>query len=208
MPWIHSINLTPDGTVLAAVPSLREFHTPTGGLSSSFWPVQATEGITVFLRFVIRFFHHAINVLDYLANHWDEYSDDDGLGEVIGTAMHQYSLVQVLLLYAVKDTLCDLLQLHAKWGRYVRGESGTINERTQKPYRAWLRQPMGGTLTIPLREGTLPRLAIADKCPEVLIEGNVGTLFRHRATIWIFLFVFIAVGLSLKKGNIKFSRAS
>lgn len=32
-----------------------------------------------------------------------------------------------------------------------------------------------------------------------LFEGNVGTLFRHRAPVWIVLFLFIAVGLSVGK---------
>lgn len=32
-----------------------------------------------------------------------------------------------------------------------------------------------------------------------LIEGNVGTIFRHRSIIWVFIFVFIAIGVDVKK---------
>jgi len=32
-----------------------------------------------------------------------------------------------------------------------------------------------------------------------LIEGNAGTLFRHRCPLWVLLFVFVAVGFDIKK---------
>lgn len=64
--------------------------------------------------------------------------------------------------------------LETSWGRYVREKSEIINERTEKPLKAWKRIPSGGAVSIIVQEGLISSLIPDDSCPEVIIQGTIS----------------------------------
>jgi hypothetical protein len=72
------------------------------------------------------------------------------------------------------DENVDKIQIEARWGRYERGESEQINEKTGRPFRAWKRIPSGGIQDISLRNRVIEPIIVDDECSEVIIKGSVS----------------------------------
>jgi hypothetical protein len=74
------------------------------------------------------------------------------------------------------------LRLTARWGRYVRMASETLETETGRARRVWKREPIEATSPlIPLGEGAIPKWSPDLKTPDVWVEGRV----RARAEQWI-----------------------
>ncbi len=73
------------------------------------------------------------------------------------------------------DSTVENLELIANWGRYERTESQRINDNTEKPFRCWKRIPSGGTTIIPLNKQKIEPSVIDKQCPEILVQGSIGS---------------------------------
>lgn len=86
------------------------------------------------------------------------------------------------------DATIKSVELQANWGRYERGESQRINEKTGKPFRAWRRIPSGGTVSIDLDQASIGPIVIDRDCPDVIIQGSVNaTLDKGDRLVTLFL---------------------
>ncbi len=74
------------------------------------------------------------------------------------------------------------LHVEASWGQYLREvKENQTNKKTGKPIRVWKRNPRGGTVEVPLKDGTVKRASFDARSPGVFLQG----LMRHRNTHWI-----------------------
>ncbi|AFZ67167.1 DISARM system helicase DrmA [Deinococcus peraridilitoris] len=66
------------------------------------------------------------------------------------------------------------VEVEATWGRYERRESERhVNERTEKPLRAWKRRPSGGKFALHLAGDVVEPVAPDPACPSVVVRGRV-----------------------------------
>lgn len=72
------------------------------------------------------------------------------------------------------DATVDSIEVYANWGRYVRGKSDQIDERTGKSRRAWKRIPSGGITNIALGERVIQPIAVDKDCPTVFLQGTIS----------------------------------
>jgi hypothetical protein len=71
------------------------------------------------------------------------------------------------------DGSVETLEIDARWGRYVRGDSEEQTTEDGKPLRAWKRIPSGGRISLSLKAGTIKPVAPDANCPRVLVQGTV-----------------------------------
>ena len=95
------------------------------------------------------------------------------------------------------DSSVENIEVQAKWGRYERGESEKINEKTGKAKRAWKRIPSGGTTVISLNKAMQP-VAIDSHSNEVLIQGSVSDPLANGDRL---VTLFLVNGQSMPKKN-------
>ncbi|MBO9497497.1 helicase, partial [Thalassotalea sp. G20_0] len=68
----------------------------------------------------------------------------------------------------------DAVEVSASWGRYERAESDiTLDRRTGKAARVWKRIPCGGTLTLPLKDGSIPATAVDRENSGIVVQGSI-----------------------------------
>ncbi len=77
----------------------------------------------------------------------------------------------------VAGTTAELL-VTAKWARYQRV---TVQTEGSAPDRVWRRVPMGGSVTVPLTEGTVEPRSLHADLPEVVVRGRV----RRHGDDWL-----------------------
>lgn len=71
------------------------------------------------------------------------------------------------------DGSVETLEIDARWGRYVRGDSEEQTTEDGKPLRAWKRIPSGGRISLSLKAGTIKPVAPDANSPRVLVQGTV-----------------------------------
>ncbi len=67
----------------------------------------------------------------------------------------------------------EALKVTARWGRYARTRSRTLEKADGNPAPVWKREPVEGTLLVPLTEGEIPETAPSAEQPEVVVRGIV-----------------------------------
>jgi len=82
--------------------------------------------------------------------------------------------------FTVEDSVRSL-QATASWGRYHREHSETLVDTKGNPKLVWKREPMAGTVMIPLQDGTLGPFPVTPEAPEVVIRGQA----RQVENFWI-----------------------
>lgn len=102
-----------------------------------------------------------------------EIDSEESEGEVDASTNQSLVPSSIGFTFCVDGSVSEV-ELDARWGRYQRGESERINEKTEKPFRAWKRIPSGGTKTITLKQGIIEPFVIDETCPEVIIQGTVS----------------------------------
>lgn len=112
---------------------------------------------------------------------------EESEGEVEASTNHSLVPSSLGLTFCV-DGAIRSVELQANWGRYERGESEQINEKTGKPLRAWRRIPSGGTVSIDLDQPSIEPIVIDTDCPNVMIQGTVSsTLDKGDKLVTLFL---------------------
>ena len=112
----------------------------------------------------------------------DPDSDDR---QEVDASKNQSLVPSSMGLTACVDGDVDSLELDVRWGRYERrsdldeeeeyerkNKDGQT-EKAVKRHAAWKRIPSGGTLNLPLTEGTVAPIAVDADCPQVLVQGIV-----------------------------------
>ncbi len=67
----------------------------------------------------------------------------------------------------------EALRVTARWGRYRRTRSRTLEKADGNLAPVWKREPIEGTLVVPLAEGEIPEAAPSAEQPEVVVRGVV-----------------------------------
>ena len=65
------------------------------------------------------------------------------------------------------------LRVTARWGRYRRTRSATLEKADGNPAPVWKREPVEGTFDVPLTDGEIPETAPSGEQPEVVVRGIV-----------------------------------
>ena len=74
------------------------------------------------------------------------------------------------------------LLVSARWGRYHRTSSETLEKKDGGAAPVWKREPIEGTLApVPLTEGEIPEMVVTEEQPEVVVRG----LVRRHGEDWI-----------------------
>ncbi|MCP4263903.1 MAG: helicase [Planctomycetes bacterium] len=113
---------------------------------------------------------------------------DDDTSQEVDASKNQSLVPSSMGFTFCVDTSVENVELQVSWGRYERGESEKVDEKTGKAKRAWKRIPSGGTTTISLKRRTIAPVAVDPHCPEVIVQGTVSaTLENDDRLVTLFL---------------------
>jgi hypothetical protein len=91
----------------------------------------------------------------------------------------------------------ETFRVTARWGRYRRTSSETLEGRDGRPLRVWKREPVEGiSEPVPLAEGDLAHWVVSDDQPEVVVRSVV----RRHSDDWI-VTLFLVNGQSEPERN-------
>lgn len=83
------------------------------------------------------------------------------------------------------DFSAKAIKVIARWGHYLREESGTLTNDQGNPRRIWNRYPIEGTsLDIPLTDGNIAPWVVDERYPEVVVRGIIRKP-KNNITDWI-----------------------
>lgn len=77
--------------------------------------------------------------------------------------------------FSVSDDV-ETLNVTARWGRYRRTRSQTLEKADGNPMPVWKREPVQGTFVVQLIEGEIPKTPVSGEQPEVVVRGVVRRL--------------------------------
>lgn len=83
----------------------------------------------------------------------------------------------------------DEIEIAAEWGKYERVASEIHFNAEEEPRRVWRREPRGGVVRLPLRQGEINPLPPDPSEPDVVITGRIRTRRGHDGDWAVTLFL-------------------
>src|SRR4051812_6925253 len=65
------------------------------------------------------------------------------------------------------------IRVTATWGQYKREKRDDQTDPRGNPLRVWKRYPGGGTVEVPLKDGSIPPMAPDPRFPDIHVQGQV-----------------------------------
>ncbi len=108
----------------------------------------------------------------------EQAGDDDG-GDATSPTRASLIPTSIGMTCSVAGNVRELY-VTARWGRYERADSETLETDKGKPKKVWKRVPCGGELrAVQVKPGVIDELIPDSSCPDVLIQGKITEYDGH-----------------------------